>query len=418
MDEILDTMIFTNLGPFATKLEAKVCSYLEVKHAFAVSNATVGLAMMLRASNLRAGGEVILPAYTFIATAHAVLECNLKPVFCDCDPESHLIGIKEVSACISDKTVAILAVNLWGLACDVEGLQSFAKKKQVALLFDSAHSFGARASNGKFVGNFGDAEVFSMHATKLFNSFEGGLITTNDDSLALKLAPMRNFGITGQDEVSCWGSNYKLSEVHAAFALRQLENIGKLIETYTGNAKLYSKILEEKSVSGLQSWNKRYLDHEGCTHSYLCLEVEPSFPLTRDQVIFRLREKNIFAKRYFFPGLHKCQPYLKTSENLILPVTDRLCQEVLVLPTGSNVGEIDILRVVDALKELSEWQSSDEQQLGPDGSAVLVDYSHIQEKITYVKGLKSNYEELAGACDKDLLFLEDRLSCLTSDRNP
>ena len=406
VNEILDTRIFTNLGPFATKLEAMVCSHLNVKHAFAVSNASVGLAMVLRAMEFRAGGEVILPAYTFIATAHAVIECGLKPIFCDCDPHSHLIGVKEVSACFSPNTVAILAVNLWGLACDVQGLQSFADEKHISLVYDSAHSFGARASCGRFLGNFGDAEVFSMHATKLFNSFEGGLITTNIDSIAKRLVPMRNFGITGQDQVSCWGSNYKLSEVHAAFALRQLCNIVKLVECYRENAKLYTRLLNEDSVPGIRNWNEHFLDREGCTHSYFCLEVQPNFPLTRDEVIARLRENNIFAKRYFFPGLHKCQPYARTHEGLTLPVTEKLCAEVVVLPTGSTVTQADIERVVNLLKEFSK--SPRQQNMNTD-SEISIDSSHISEKLRYMRDLKHRYEELIKSCEQDICFLQARL---------
>mmetsp|Transcript_23394 Transcript_23394/g.57350 ORF Transcript_23394/g.57350 Transcript_23394/m.57350 type:complete len:444 (+) Transcript_23394:126-1457(+) len=409
LDVILDTGIFTNLGPFATKLEAAVCSYLNVKHAFAVSNASVGLAMMLRALEFRAGGEVILPAYTFVATAHAVIECGLKPIFCECDSESHLIGSKEVAACFSTDTVAILAVNLWGLACDVEGLQSFADEKHIGLLYDSAHSFGARASCGRFLGNFGDAEVFSMHATKLFNSFEGGLITTNSDLIAERLAPMRNFGITGQDQVSCWGSNYKLSEVHAAFALRQLCNIEKLVEFYKDNSKLYTKLLDESCIPGIRNWNKSFLSHEGCTHSYICLEVQQDFPLTRDEVVARLRVDNVFAKRYFFPGLHKCQPYATTHQDLKLPVTEKLCAEVLVLPTGSTVTQSDIERVVNLLKKYSKSSPSDAQLSRNTVSEISVDYSHLVEKITYVRDLKHKYEELTKACEQDLLFLEASL---------
>ena len=417
VDEILDTRIFTNLGPFTAKLEATVCSYLNVKHAFAVSNASVGLAMMLRALELRAGGEVILPAYTFIATAHAVIECGLKPIFCDCDPESHLIGVKEVSACFSPSTVAVLAVNLWGLACDVEGLRSFAEENHISLLYDSAHSFGARAPCGTFLGNFGEAEVFSMHATKLFNSFEGGLITTNSDLIAKRLAPMRNFGITGQDQVSCWGSNYKLSEVHAAFALRQLCNIEKLVDLYKENAKTYTKLLDEHCVPGIRNWNKSFLSHEGCTHAYVCFEIQQNFPLTRDEVIARLRDNNVFAKRYFFPGLHKCQPYARSLTDLKIPVTEKLCEEVLVLPTGSTVKESDIERVVNLLKKFAKSSPSINRHVnGNTEHEISVDFSHLQEKISYLRDLKCKYEDLAASCESDLSFLEGRLTRISLSR--
>jgi len=411
VNEILDTRIFTNLGPFATKLEAAVCSYLNVKHAFTVSNASVGLAIALRAMQLREGGEVILPAYTFIATAHAVIECGLKPVFCDCDPQSHLIGVKEVSACFSPDTVAILAVNLWGLACDVEGLQALADEKHISLLYDSAHSFGARARCGRYLGSFGDAEVFSMHATKLFNSFEGGLITTNSDMIAKRVAPMRNFGITGQDQISGWGSNYKLSEVHAAFALRQLKNIEKLVAFYKENAKLYTRLLDEDPIPGIRNWNKHFLSHEGCTHSYVCLEIENEFPLSRDEVVACLREKFIFAKRYFFPGLHKCQPYSRTHKDLELPVTEKLCEKVLLLPTGSSVTSANIERVINSLREFSHSQ----RRACHDTTEICIDSSHVVEKIKYKTDLKHKYEEMAKSCEEDIRFLKSQV-CLSALR--
>ena len=410
VEEILDTRIFTNLGPFATKLEAEVCSYLKVKHAFAVSNATVGLAMTLRALELEPGGEVIVPAYTFIASAHAVIEAGLTPVFCDCDAISHLITPKEVSVCITERTVAILAVNLWGLPCDVEGLEALAEMNGVALVYDSAHSFGAVAPCGRFLGNFGSAEVFSLHATKLFNSFEGGLITTNDGKLAERLSLIRNFGIGGQDVVAAWGSNYKLSEIHSAFALRQLGRMELLKTTYKDNALCYTELLDESAIPGLRNWNKDFLSHVGCTHSYICLEVQDEYPLSRDEVISRLREHNIFAKRYFFPGLHKCQPYVKLDRNhdSNLPVTERLCNQVIILPTGTNVNREHVASIVHLLREFSFETQARKHRESPD-KEVSVDWSHITERMEYVRQMKSKYEKLAESCEKDLLFLEASL---------
>lgn len=403
VNEILDTGIFTNLGPYVSKLEAAVCQHLHVKYTLAVSNATVGLAMVLRALDLPPGGEVILPAYTFIATAHAVHECGLKPVFCDCDPCSHLVGVKQVSACLTSSTVAILAVNLWGLSCDMQGLETFARYQNLHLLFDSAHSFGAKSFCGRFLGNFGTAEVFSLHATKLFNSFEGGLITTNDEGVAKKLAPLRNFGITGQDTVSCWGSNYKMSEMHAAFALRQLQNIEQLIHKYRYNARIYTEKIHEKNIKGLRIWNEDYLCEPGCTHSYVCLEVSETFPYTRDEVVNLLRNENIYAKRYFWPGLHRCEPYKTDFGDLTLPVTHKLCDQVLILPTGTHITAADIERVIALLAELYRNTEGRDKEVATD---VSVDTSYLQEKVAHTKALKAKYEKLASECEKDLRVLE------------
>ena len=406
VDAILDTRIFTNLGPFATKLEKRVCSKLNVKHAFAISNATVGLVMALRALELSPGGEVILPSYTFVATAHAVQECGLTPIFCDCDPFTHLIGVDEVSACLTSKTVAILAVNLWGLACDVHGLERLSKERNLRLLFDSAHSFGARASCGRHVGNFGAVEVFSLHATKLFNSFEGGLITTNDDGVAEKLGPMRNFGITGQDQVSSWGSNYKLSEIHAAFALRQLAKLDELISMYRSNAAEYTRLLDLKDVKGVRLWNKDFLSDEGCTHAYVCLEIHKNFPICRDTLLSILREHEVFGKRYFYPGMHRCEPYSGNKSQDVLPVTEKLCGEVIVLPTGSQVHAEDIARIVEIIAASAHAQENVEGN----ETMIAIDSSSLNERMTYLRRLKLKYEELTRACEEDLKITEQLMS--------
>lgn len=405
VDEILDTRIFTNNGPFATKLEQQISSFLGVKYTIAVSNATVGIAMVLRALNLEPGGEVILPGYTFIATAHAVYECGLKPVFCDCDPSTHLIREAQISKCLSRNTVAILAVNLWGLACEVDELETLAAQRNIALVFDSAHSFGARTPTGKFVGNFGKAEVFSMHATKLFNSFEGGIITTNDDSLAELLLPMRNFGITGQDTVSCWGSNYKLSEVHAAFAIRQLQNIDALIAVYKRNAQSYAHFIKKIGLRHIRFWNEEYLSHLGCTHSYVCLEIQNSSVVSRDEMVSYLRENNIYAKRYFLPGVHKCRPY--NADSVTLPTTESLCRQVLVLPTGSQVNEQDIERIVSLLKQAGDLKQHTKGLCVT--TAISTDISHLADKRRYLELQKAKYIKLADECARDLDFVEEQL---------
>jgi dTDP-4-amino-4,6-dideoxygalactose transaminase len=407
VEEILETRIFTNMGPFSQKLEKEVSSLLKVKHVFAVSNATVGLSMALRALDLPPGSEVIVPAYTFIATAHAVIECGLKVVFCDCSPTSHLVERENVLAKITTNTSAIIAVNLWGLACEVEDLQTLAHEHNLKLIFDSAHSFGAKTLSGDFLGNFGDAEVFSMHATKLFNSFEGGLVTTNDDDLAERLKGIRNFGITGQDTVSGWGSNYKLSEVHACFALRQLSKIEEVIDIYRENAKTYTSELIKAGLHGLRNWNATFLEHEGCTHSYICLEVTQEFPVQRDAVMNFLRTKNIYSKRYFYPGLQHCQPYASDFQPA-LPVTEKLCQEVLVLPTGTQVTKLDIKRIVDLLCSLASQLVDRPSQMH--SASISVDQSFLTERIMYLKTKKRESEELSAKYELDIEDIKQQMS--------
>jgi len=373
-----------------------------VKHCVAVANATVGLELVIRALDLEPGGEVIVPSYTFIATIHAIKACGLVPRFCDVDAKTHLITVESVSACLSPKTAAIIGVHLWGLCCDVEGLTVLAKAHNLLLLFDAAHAFGARDSRAVAVGNFGKAEVFSMHATKLFNSFEGGLITTNDPDLAMKVSRTRNFGIYGQDLIGVWGTNAKLSEVHAAFAVRQLNGIEKLLKIYRDHASAYRDELKE--VVGIETWNERYLSHEGCTHSYICVEVTDDFPMTRDQLMAELRKENVYGKRYFYPGAHRCKPY--ASEHIKTPLlnTERLCSQVLVLPTGTCISSEDIQRIASLIKQ-SYVNGVPDRHAPVD---IAVDESSKSARLSALEQERSLLLERLKGCDEEIESLKKK----------
>ena len=345
VQEICDSGNFTNNGPFNLKLEKQICDYLSVKFAVSVSNATKGIELVLRALKLGEGGEVIIPSYTFVATAHAVVEAGLTPVFCDVSAETHLLLPEYIENLISDRTVAVIAVNLWGLACP-KSILELAQRKKIHLIFDSAHAFGAVDEQGDLLGGSGTASVFSMHATKLFNSFEGGIVTTNNETLARRLASMRNFGITGQDEIGLWGTNAKLSEIHAAFAYRQLQVIEETKAIFADHALKYKLELDKYHLTGVKYWNKKFLN-TGCTHAYICVQIEEQAPLTRDELMSELRKVDIYAKRYFFPGLHKLEYYSKRyTPSQPLVNTEILNRQVLVLPTGRGVTNGDIERVV------------------------------------------------------------------------
>jgi len=400
--KILDTRLLTNCGPYCDKLEVRVAEYLGVKHCVAVANATVGLELVIRALDLEPGGEVIVPSYTFIATIHAIKACGLVPRFCDVDAKTHLITVESVSACLSPKTAAIIGVHLWGLCCDVEGLTVLAKAHNLLLLFDAAHAFGARDSRAVAVGNFGKAEVFSMHATKLFNSFEGGLITTNDPDLAMKVSRTRNFGIYGQDLIGVWGTNAKLSEVHAAFAVRQLNGIEKLLKIYRDHASAYRDELKE--VVGIETWNERYLSHEGCTHSYICVEVTDDFPMTRDQLMAELRKENVYGKRYFYPGAHRCKPY--ASEHIKTPLlnTERLCSQVLVLPTGTCISSEDIQRIASLIKQ-SYVNGVPDRHAPVD---IAVDESSKSARLSALEQERSLLLERLKGCDEEIESLKKK----------
>src|SRR5258706_589116 len=204
---ILDRRWLTNDGPLVQELEARLRSQLGVRHCVCVSSATVGLQIAAGALGLE--GEVILPAFTFVATAHALRWVGLTPVFCDIDPDSHLIDPADVDRRITPRTASVLGVHVWGRPCPIETLSAITARHQLALLFDAAHAFGC-SHRGSMMGGFGRCEVFSFHATKVFNTFEGGAITTNDDALAERLRQVRNFGFSGYDRVASLGTNGKM----------------------------------------------------------------------------------------------------------------------------------------------------------------------------------------------------------------
>lgn len=341
VEQILDARWFTNNGLCVQELEARLAEYLQVKHCIAVCNATVGLEIAIRAVGF--SGEVIVPSMTFIASAHALQWQQITPVFCDVDPVTHLLDPQRIEPLITERTTGILGVHLWGHPCPVEALQDIASRHGLGLLFDAAHAFGC-SHRGRMVGGFGAAEVFSFHATKFFNTFEGGAITTNDDELAAKIRLMTNFGFAGFDNVVYIGTNGKMNEVSAAMGLASLRSLDEFVETNRCNHVRYAAGLAD--VPGL-----RLLGFdEGERHNYQYVVVEydaPAGGLSRDQLIDLLWAENVVARRYFYPGCHRMEPYrtLYPEAGARLPDTERVASQLLILPTGTAVGDDEIDRV-------------------------------------------------------------------------
>jgi dTDP-4-amino-4,6-dideoxygalactose transaminase len=336
----------TNNGPLVQELEARVAELLRVKHCVAVVNGTVGLELLARALELR--GEVIVPGFTFIATAHAFSWLGLRPVFCDVDPRTHSLDPRLLEECWSEATSAVVGVHLWGEPCDVEALTSFAERHGLPLLFDAAHAFHCSRA-GRMVGGFGRAEVFSFHATKFFQTFEGGAITTDDDALAKRLRLLRNFGFAGYDSVVDLGTNGKMTELCAAMGLVALEGLPALLETNRARAEQYRRELE--GVPGLRVFDTDA--REVRNHQYQVLEVDArAAGLSRDQLHRLLQAENVLARRYFHPGCHRMEPYRSrpAAEQRGLPVTERLADAVLVLPTGSSVTAAEVAGVTELIR--------------------------------------------------------------------
>ncbi|KAA9129743.1 aminotransferase class I/II-fold pyridoxal phosphate-dependent enzyme [Marinihelvus fidelis] len=336
----------TNRGKLVQQFERELAKFLGVKHCISMCNGTVALEIAIRALSLE--GEVILPSFTFIATAHALQWQEITPVFCDISPDTFCIDPCKIESLINPKTSAIVGVHVFSRPCDVDALQRIADRHGLKLLFDAAHAFGC-SYGAKTIGGFGNCEVFSFHATKFFNSFEGGAVTTNDDQLAEKIRLMQNFGFAGYDNVVHIGTNGKMTEICAAMGLTNLENIDSFLRVNKRNYDLY-----REKLSGLKGLELMCFDEaEKCNWQYIVVEVEETFPLTRDKLMEKLHRENVVARRYFWPGCHRMQPYRSKMQSLgqRLSITESLSSRLLVLPTGTAVGPDDISRVCRLIAE-------------------------------------------------------------------
>ena len=354
LEGILDRRWLTNNGPLGQEFERRLAELLGVKHCITMCNATVGLEIAIRAAGLT--GEVIVPSFTFIATAHALQWQEITPVFCDIDPQTHNIDPKQIERLITPRTTGIIGVHVWGRACDVDALQGIAARHRLKLLFDAAHSF-ACSYHGQQIGRFGDAEVFSFHATKFFNTFEGGAVTTNDDDLAAKIRLMKNFGFAGLDNVIFIGTNGKMSEISAAMGLTSLESVHAFVETNRRNYHAYQKYLACIPGCSLIVYD----ESEANNYQYIVVEVDQALTgISRDLLVEILHVENVRARRYFYPGCHRMEPYRSFYPNagLLLPQTEQLVTRVMLLPTGIAVGEPEIERIC-AIIHLAVAQSAE-----------------------------------------------------------
>ncbi len=335
IDDLLDRRWLTNDGPYVNEFEKRVADYVGAKHCIAMCNGTVALEIATRALDL--SGEVIVPSFSFIATAHALQWQGITPVFCDIDPKTHNIDPQKIEQAITPQTTGIIGVHVWGRGCDVEALSDIARRHRLRLIFDAAHAFGC-SYKGKMIGGFGEAEVFSFHATKFFNTFEGGAVVTNNDELAAKIRLMKNYGFAGYDNVVYIGTNGKMSEVSAAMGLTSFESLDEFVAVNRRNYGVYQKCL--RSVRGVTM--VPHNEAERCNYQYIVLEIdEDDAGISRDEIVEILWAENVRARRYFYPGCHRMQPYRSSFPHagLNLPSTERLCQRVMLLPTGTSVSE-------------------------------------------------------------------------------
>ena len=341
VNEMFDRRWLSNDGPLLKQFEQRIADVTGVKHAVAVCNATAGIELASRALELK--GEVILPSYTFVATAHALQWQEITPIFADMDPATHNMDPAKIEELITPRTTGIVGVHVWGRACDTEAIENIAAKHKLKVMYDASHGFGCSAG-GRMLGSFGECEVFSFHATKFINCFEGGVVTTNNDDLAEKIRLMRNFGFVDYDKVVYLGINGKMNEVCAAMGLTNLEAMDEIIDVNKSNYLTYCE--ELRSAAGVSVIN--YDPAERNNYQYVVIEVDPDVcRRNRDEIVEALHAENVIARKYFWPGCHRMEPYRTTQPDASkrLPVTERVAARVIVLPTGQTLEEATVRRV-------------------------------------------------------------------------
>ena len=350
IDNILDSRLLTNNGPLVGDLEKRIAKMVGVKHCIMVCNGTMALEITERALGLK--DEVIVPSFTFIATAHSLQWQGIIPVFCDIDPGTHNIDPQKIEALITPRTTGILGVHLWGRPCNIDALTEIAKRHRLKLFFDAAQAFGC-SYKGRMIGNFGEAEAFSFHATKFFNTMEGGAVVTNNDDLAKKISLMKNFGFTGYDNVEYIGINGKMNEISAAMGLAGWEYLDDFVTVNKRNYKEYQQAL--KGIPGISLLS--YNEDEKCNYHYIVLEIDETVThISRDRLIEILWAENILARRYFYPGCHKQMPYRlgNSQPDLKLSETEKFASRVLLLPTGTGISIGNINNICQIIRLVIE----------------------------------------------------------------
>jgi dTDP-4-amino-4,6-dideoxygalactose transaminase len=346
--KILSSRQLTN-ATFVRQFEEAAEQYLGVPHCVAVSSCTAGLVLTLQALGLR--GEVILPSFTFHASAHSLLWNGLKPVFADCDPETFCLTPHAVKLQMSPNTSAVLAVHLFGNPASIVELQTIASDASIPLVFDAAHAFGSDINN-KRIGNFGVAEVFSFSPTKLLVAGEGGMIATRDAELARKLRFARNYGDSGNYDPELSGLNARMSEFHAALALRGLDRLDARIDRRNQIRLNYERRL--RTIPGV-SFQRISSGNWSSCKDFAVLIDEAGFGKSRDWLFSALERENIQVRRYFYPPVHRQMLYREIWDKRGLPVTESISERILNLPIYSTLSDENVEKVCDAILRCHEF---------------------------------------------------------------
>jgi len=345
LEQIWASKVLTNGGPFHQQLEHALCEYLGVKHISLFTNATIGLVTALQA--LRVTGEVITTPYSFVATAHALLWNGIKPVFADIDPATLNLDPARIEAAITPHTTAIMPVHCYGQPCDVDAIQKIADTYNLKVIYDAAHAFGVRCHCGSVL-NHGDLSVLSFHATKVFNTFEGGAIISPDARTKLRIDQLKNFGYVDETTVVAPGINGKMSEFNAAFGLLQLKHVDEALARRNDIDATYRRLLADiPSIHCL-----RGAAPAKANYSYFPVLVKADYPLSRDALYQKLKDHGIFARRYFHPLITDFPMYrgLQSAHRDNLPVATAAAREVLCLPIYPAMTAQDQQRITDIVR--------------------------------------------------------------------
>lgn len=345
LEKIWANKILTNGGQMHQQLEKELCAYLGVEHIALFNNGTIALLTALQA--LRVAGEVITTPYSFVATSHSLLWNGIKPVFVDIDPHTLNLDPIRIEAAITPQTTAIMPVHCYGNPCAVEAIQKIADNYNLRVIYDAAHAFGVEDAGGSILRH-GDLSVLSFHATKVFNTFEGGAIICPDAKTKQRINHLKNFGFVDEVTVVAPGINGKMSEVNAAFGLLQLKHIDLAL----ARRREIDSIYREK-IRGMRGI--RLVEEVGQTvanYSYFPILVEADYPLSRDELYLKLKSKDIFARRYFYPLISEFPMYrgMQSAQRNNLPVASEVAEKVLCLPIYPDLNKDEIDRIINALK--------------------------------------------------------------------
>lgn len=344
LQQIWDNKILTNGGPFHQQLEKALCEYLGVKHIALFTNGTLALVTALQA--LRITGEVITTPYSFVATAHSLLWNGIKPVFVDVDPHTLNLDPDKIEAAITPQTTAIMPVHCYGHPCDVERIQKIADTYGLKVIYDAAHAFGVQHQGGSVL-NHGDFSVLSFHATKVFNTFEGGAIVCHNAKIKQRIDHLKNFGFVDEVTVVAPGINGKMSELNSAFGLLQLKGIDAALAKRKSIDAHYRAGLA--TVAGIHCLADA--GEQVANYAYFPVLVQADYPLSRDGLYEKLREKGVYARRYFYPLISDFPMYrgMPSAAPANLPVARKAANEVICLPIYPDLGNEQIDFIIELI---------------------------------------------------------------------